>query len=77
MVGVVIFTGSEDRVPKRLFYSFKDGDHDNVVTMKTRSNHQTHINPLFCYKDTKTLAKIHCSIQEISYKTPILVKIWL
>ena len=51
---------------------FRDGDHENEVTMKTRSNHQTHINPLFCHNDIKTLARILCSIQEISYKKTYL-----
>ena len=35
--GVEKFTGSEDRAQKRLIYNFfKDGDHDNEVTLKTR-----------------------------------------
>ena len=57
---------------------FKDEDHDNEVTLKTRSKSPNYINSLFCPNDTlhKSLARIHCSIQEISYKSIILVKIW-
>ena len=52
---------------------FKDSNLDNEATLKTRSkppkSYQVFILPQYCDTIHISLARIHCSIQEISYKT--------
>ena len=61
---------------KGWIYNFKDDDLENEVTLKVMSrspkSYQLFILPQLY--NTLSLAGIHCSIQEISYKSPILVK---
>ena len=63
---------------KAKFTVFKDGDLANEVTLKVRSrvpkSYQLIILPKLY--NTLSLGLLHCSIQEISYKICILVKIW-
>ena len=46
------------------------------MTLKTKSVTKNHINSLFCHNDKihKSLARIHCSIQEIPYLNPLWSK---
>ena len=72
-------TGSEHRAQKRLNlqFFFKDDDLENEVTLKVRSRSPKAFQLFILQQlyNTLSLARIHCSIQEITYKTQFWSKI--